>query len=66
MPTDSQATKTDEKKTPQRNDRRPPRKGGRGMKKQEKEFKEELLQVRRVTKVTQGGRQLNFSAAVVI
>lgn len=36
------------------------------MKKQEKEFKEELLQIRRVTKVTRGGRQLNFSAAVAI
>lgn len=36
------------------------------MKKQEKEFKEELLEIRRVTKVTRGGRQLNFSAAVAI
>ena len=33
---------------------------------EEKEFEEELLQVRRVTRVVKGGRRLRFSATVVI
>lgn len=32
----------------------------------EKEFKEELLAIDRVTRVTAGGRQLRFRASVVI
>ena len=38
----------------------------KGFQKVKKEFNEELLQVRRVTKVTSGGRSLRFSAAVAI
>jgi small subunit ribosomal protein S5 len=44
--------------------KRPPRKDG--MREVEKEFKEELLEVARVTRVTAGGRQLRFRAAVVV
>lgn len=54
-------------KRPQRRDHR--REGGRdgsGFKQVEKEFEEVLLEVGRVTKVTSGGRQLRFRAAVVI
>ncbi len=41
------------------------RKGGQ-FKEVQKEYKEELLEIARVTRVTAGGRQLRFRAAVVI
>lgn len=37
-----------------------------GFREVEKEFREELLEVARVTRVTAGGRQLRFRAAVVV
>jgi small subunit ribosomal protein S5 len=37
-----------------------------GMREEEKEFKEEMLSVDRVTRVTAGGRQIRFRASVVI
>ncbi len=51
----------------EKNDRRGsgPRKGG-NFKDVQKEYKDELLEVARVTRVTAGGRQLRFRAAVVI
>jgi small subunit ribosomal protein S5 len=42
------------------------RKGGRDNFKPKKEFKEELLAIDRVTRVTAGGRQLRFRAVMVI
>lgn len=46
------------------------KKGGRRRfsrkKREPKEFEESILQVRRVTRVTKGGRQLRFSVSVVI
>ncbi len=58
---------------------RPPRDGARkehgdrprgprrdGMREEEKEFKEELLAIDRVTRVTAGGRQIRFRASLVI
>lgn len=51
-----------------RGDRRPPRRdGGRGgIREEQKEFREEMLEIARVTRVTAGGRQLRFRAAIVI
>ncbi len=46
--------------------KRNPRKGGRDNFKPRKEFKEELLSIDRVTRVTAGGRQLRFRAVMVI
>lgn len=46
--------------------KRNPRKGGRDNFKPKKEFKEELLSIDRVTRVTAGGRQLRFRAVLVI
>ena len=46
--------------------KRNPRKGGRDNFKPRKEFKEELLAIDRVTRVTSGGRQLRFRAVMVI
>jgi len=46
--------------------KRNPRKGGRDNFKPKKEFKEELLAIDRVTRVTAGGRQLRFRAVMVI
>lgn len=46
--------------------KRNPRKGGRDNFKPKKEFKEELLAIDRVTRVTTGGRQLRFRAVMVI
>jgi len=46
--------------------KRNPRKGGRDNFKPRKEFKEELLAIDRVTRVTAGGRQLRFRAVMVI
>ena len=43
-----------------------PRKGGKDNFKPKKEFKEELLAIDRVTRVTAGGRQLRFRAVMVI
>ena len=49
------------------------RKGGRGrdgarggIREEAKEFKEEMLEIARVTRVTAGGRQLRFRASIVI
>lgn len=44
---------------------RGPRREG-GMREEEKEFKEELLAIDRVTRVTAGGRQIRFRASIVI
>lgn len=51
-----------------RGERRPrgDRRENRGMRQEEKEFREELLAIDRVTRVTAGGRQLRFRASVVI
>lgn len=50
-----------------RGGRRDDRRGGKsGFEQVKKEFEEVLLEVGRVTKVTSGGRQLRFRAAVVI
>ncbi len=46
--------------------KRNPRKGGRDNFKPKKEFREELLAIDRVTRVTAGGRQLRFRAVMVI
>lgn len=47
--------------------KRNPRKGGRdNFSKPRKEFKEELLAIDRVTRVTSGGRQLRFRAVMVL
>lgn len=48
------------------NDRRGPRRDRGGIREEEKEFKEEMIAVDRVTRVTAGGRQLRFRASVVI
>ena len=50
----------------QERQRKPRRDGRRAFDEVAKEFQEELLEVRRVTRVTAGGRQLRFRAAVVI
>lgn len=50
----------------QERQRKPRRDNRRGFDEVAKEFQEELLEVRRVTRVTAGGRQLRFRAAVVI
>lgn len=43
------------------------RRGGRnGAREEDKEFKEELLAIDRVTRVTAGGRQIRFRASIVI
>ena len=55
-------------------DARPGQKGDRprgnrrdgGMREEEKEFKEEMLSIDRVTRVTAGGRQIRFRASIVI
>lgn len=45
----------------------PRRDGGRGgIREEAKEFKEEMLEIARVTRVTAGGRQLRFRASIVI
>jgi small subunit ribosomal protein S5 len=49
----------------QRGDRPRGRRDG-GMREEEKEFKEEMLSIDRVTRVTAGGRQIRFRASVVI
>lgn len=47
-------------------EKRAPRRGRRDNFKPRKEFKEELLSIDRVTRVTAGGRQLRFRAVMVI
>lgn len=49
---------------PPRGDRKWPRRDG--MREEDKEFKEELLAIDRVTRVTAGGRQIRFRASIVI
>lgn len=71
-----ETTATEETKAPQadrprgergRGDRKPRRDGGRGgIREEQKEFREEMLEIARVTRVTAGGRQLRFRAAIVI
>ncbi len=53
---------------PKRDGNRPggPRRDRGNFKEVQKEFQEELLEIARVTRVTAGGRQLRFRAAVVI
>lgn len=53
---------------PKRDGARPngPRRDRGNFKEVQKEFQEELLEIARVTRVTAGGRQLRFRAAVVI
>jgi small subunit ribosomal protein S5 len=46
--------------------KRNPRSGGKDNFKPKKEFREELLAIDRVTRVTAGGRQLRFRAVMVI
>jgi small subunit ribosomal protein S5 len=50
----------------ERDNRRDTRKKGGSFKEAPKEFREELLEVARVTRVTAGGRQLRFRAAIVL
>ena len=45
-------------------DRKP--RGRSGMREEEKEFREEMISIDRVTRVTAGGRQLRFRASIVI
>jgi small subunit ribosomal protein S5 len=47
-------------------DRRPPRKDRNWIREEEKEFKEEMIAIDRVTRVTAGGRQLRFRASIII
>jgi small subunit ribosomal protein S5 len=47
-------------------DRKPRSRDRGGMREEEKEFKEEMLSIDRVTRVTAGGRQLRFRASIVI
>ena len=49
-----------------RGDRRPPRKDRGGIREEEKEFREEMIAIDRVTRVTAGGRQLRFRASIII
>lgn len=49
-----------------RNSRKPRRGDRRGIREEVKEFKEEILAIDRVTRVTAGGRQLRFRVSLVI
>lgn len=79
MPAEAlEATPVEAVKDTQKGDRsngapRGDRKGGRnrdggrgGIREEVKEFKEEMLEIARVTRVTAGGRQLRFRASIVI
>lgn len=79
MPVEAlEATPVEAVKDTQKGDRsngapRGDRKGGRnrdggrgGIREEVKEFKEEMLEIARVTRVTAGGRQLRFRASIVI
>ena len=61
-PTEGTSRPRNERSGP-RGDRKPRRDG---MREEEKEFKEELLAIDRVTRVTAGGRQIRFRASIVI
>ncbi len=63
---ETQAPRRDHGNRPQNGDRRPPRKDRNGIREEEKEFKEEMISIDRVTRVTAGGRQLRFRASIVI
>lgn len=47
-------------------DRKPRSRDRGGMREENKEFREEMLAIDRVTRVTAGGRQLRFRASIVI
>lgn len=47
-------------------DRKPRSRDRAGMREEEKEFREEMIAIDRVTRVTAGGRQLRFRASIVI
>lgn len=47
-------------------DRKPRGRDRGGMREEEKEFREEMISIDRVTRVTAGGRQLRFRASIVI
>lgn len=47
-------------------DRKPRPRDRGGMREEEKEFREEMIAIDRVTRVTAGGRQLRFRASIVI
>lgn len=66
--TSTSAPKDAKMDAPQDRSSRPPRKGGRRVRKERepKEFEEAILQIDRVTRVTKGGRQLRFRVSVVI
>lgn len=69
-PVEAPVAATESKPSHHRGDRNGPR-GDRkprrdGMREEEKEFKEELLAIDRVTRVTAGGRQIRFRASIVI
>lgn len=51
---------------PQRGDRPRGNRRDGGMREEEKEFREEMLSIDRVTRVTAGGRQIRFRASIVI
>lgn len=58
----------EEKREQQRKDRRPPaeKKGEQNPEGKSSEWKERVLQIRRVTKVVKGGKKLSFRAVVVV
>ena len=45
---------------------RGPRKGGRGPKKEEKQYEERVVAINRISRTVKGGRKLRFAALVVI
>lgn len=60
-PTADRSARPADRKGPPRRD------GGRGgIREEAKEFREEMLEIARVTRVTAGGRQLRFRASIVI
>jgi len=60
-------TKEQVKTTPKQADKKPARGGRRGRKPQEKpEFDQKIIDVARVTRVTEGGKQMSFRATVAI
>ena len=71
-PTPEEATPTETSPAPKArddkrgNDRNKSRRDRGGMREEEKEFREEMLSIDRVTRVTTGGRQLRFRASIVI
>ena len=76
LPVEEVVTPVASSEAPQSRGARPERSGGPrgerkgprrdGMREEEKEFKEELLAIDRVTRVTAGGRQIRFRASIVI